>query len=292
MRQKPFLLLGYDSEKYGIFEDENKNIEDRKEEIRGIDAILKVHKHYNVPLTIFILGKLLTLSHTKEYYSEISKLYKPNFLDLQQHTYSHILVKHHRQRGNAPSIDIIQEEINKTNGLIKTILDRKCSGIRTPLGYFNGLQGEKELLGILHKEGIKFISSDLTDKNDGFPSPLKNEKGNYREPYFYNEDGFFKILEIPTQGNSDNILKGIARGYDGIDDYHPEKELKYYLGIFEELAEKNKVFAPCFHCWTIANKDPDGLVIDGLINYAYENGIEILNYIQYYEYMIALSSNK
>ena len=155
------------------------------------------------------------------------------------------------------------------------------------MGYFNGLQGERELLGILHNESIQYISSDLTDKNDGFPSQLKDDEGNYREPYFYQKDGYPNILEIPTQGYSDNILKGIARGYDGIEDYHPKKELKYYIELFEELAANNKVFAPCFHCWTIANKDPDASVIDGLINYAKKKGIPVLNYILYYELKIS-----
>src|SRR3989344_498520 len=72
------LLLGYDSE--GVKEDFPL-------ERRGLQSITEVHRKHSVPATLFILGRAF-LSDVKFFRDTISRF----DFDIQQHTYSHILL--------------------------------------------------------------------------------------------------------------------------------------------------------------------------------------------------------
>ncbi|MFX1504336.1 MAG: polysaccharide deacetylase family protein, partial [Promethearchaeota archaeon] len=264
------LLLTYDFERYGsplLDINHPKNIQDRIFALSGLEIILRIHKKYNVGGTIFVLGKLLELCN-----KEIKDLFSKYPIDIQQHTYSHILFRKDKYRiKNSASLLEIKREIRITKNLIKEYLDVNTIGLATPIGFHNGLKDEKEILQILKKEGILFVKSDSRAPGNELPGPFI-VNGQLKQPYFY-ENG---ILELTGQGWHDCILKGLVPNempQKSVD--NPVEELNYYIEDLKFAIKNNLFYSPTFHPWSIAMKDPNGFVIDNLIKYALKNNVEV-----------------
>ncbi|MFW9879001.1 MAG: polysaccharide deacetylase family protein, partial [Candidatus Thorarchaeota archaeon] len=218
------LVLTYDFERYGnpsLPVNHSKNIEDRRFALNGLDIILRIHKKHNVSGTVFVLGRLLQLCH-----KEIIELLSLNPMDIQQHTYSHILFKQDKYREKFPAKPSkIKQEIKITNKLIKKYLGVDVIGLSAPIGFHNGLRDEKEILQIIKNEGIKFLKSDIRGPNNDLPGPFL-VNGKLKQPYFY-ENG---ILELTGHGWHDCVIKGLIPHEipNNIVD-NPVEELKYYI---------------------------------------------------------------
>lgn len=271
------LILTYDFERYGnpsLETNHPKNIQDRRFALSGLEVILRIHKKYDVDGTVFILGKLLELCN-----KEIKTILSKYSIDIQQHTYSHILFKKDKWRSNEPaSLMEIKNEIKLTKDLIKEYLGVEAIGLTTPVGFFNGLRDEIGILQILKEEGIKFIKSDSRAPENELPGPFI-VNGKLKQPYFY-ENG---ILELTGQGWHDCIIKGLVPHElpQKIVD-NPVDELKYYINDLDFALRNNLVYSPTFHPWSIAMKDPKGFVIDNLIKFAIKNNVEIISASDFY----------
>lgn len=245
--------------------------------------IVKTHTNKKSHFTIFALGKMAEEPRVFEYLTYIINNDKYNrYVDLQQHGYSHILVKKHFIKGNPVSPKIMDEEISKTNKIIKEIKGENPIGIRIATGFYNGLKGEKERLEILRKNGIKFVSSDLRGPNDQYPAPWKNLLGKFRQPYFYEEEGFPEMLEIPTQGTIDVLMKGISK----LSKTKPmplQEELKYYITNIDYASKNHLNYSLIFHPWAIAYNDKNLFILNKLLNYISKKGIPILSYFDIYQ---------
>ena len=275
------LVLTYDFERYGnpsLPINHSNNRQDRRFALNGLEIILRIHNKYDVGGTIFILGKLLELCH-----KEITELFSKYSLDIQQHTYSHILFKEdkHRKRTPASLLDI-KREIQITNTLIKKYLDVDVIGLSVPIGYHNGLKGKKEILNVLKNEGIRYVKSDSRGPGNELPAPFI-VNGKLKQPYFY-ENG---ILELTGQGWHDCVIKGlIPHERPKIVVNNPSEELKYYINDLEFANGNDLIYIPSFHPWSIAMKDPKGFVIDNLIKYALKNNIGIKSASELYKQLL------
>jgi len=277
------LVLTYDFERYGnpsLPINHSKNIQDRRFALNGLEIILRIHKKYEVGGTIFILGRLLELCN-----QEIKDLFSKYLLDIQQHTYSHILFKEDKYRKRKPaSLQDIKYEIKITNELIKKYLSIDVIGLSAPIGFHNGLKSEKEILKILKKEGIKFIKSDSRGLGNELPGPFI-ANGVLKQPYFY-ENG---ILELTGQGWHDCVIKGLISHEKPIKiANNPVEELRYYIDDLNFALKNDLMYSPTFHPWSIAMKDPKGFVIDNLIAYAIKKNVEIISASDLYHKMKAL----
>lgn len=272
---KPYLLLSYDWERYGKWEDEEKNIKDRKDSLNGINAIVKVHKEENAPLTLFILGKLLEVPILKNKAIEIIKEFPQSQLNIQQHTYSHIKIKDNILRGKGANIKVIEEDLKKAKKLIENITNKKNIGLGSAQSFYNGLINEGERQEIIYNVGIRFIRSDGRGPGDTRPAPSFDEEGFYRCPYFYNETP--DLLEIPAHGYSDNYIKGFSKEKPDYE-WSIEKEIEEHLTFFDYAIENKSHFAPLIHEWSVARSDKNAEVIRALIRYAKEKGVEITTY--------------
>ena len=272
------LVLTYDLERYGnpsLEANHPQNLQDRKYALSGLELILKIHKKYNVGGTVFVLGKLLELCK-----NEVTKLFSNYPIDIQQHTYSHILFKEHKNRSKKPaSLSDIKREIKITNNLIKDYLKVDVIGLCTPIGYYEGLKSEKEILKFLKKEGFKFVKSDTRDIGNKLPGPFV-VNGKIKQPYFYNNG----ILELTGQGWHDCVIKGlIPHELPPKIANSPIEELSYYLKDLKFAQNnQNQIYSPGFHPWSIAMKDPAGYVIESLIKYSIKNNIVITSAKDFY----------
>ena len=62
-------------------------------------------------------------------------------------------------------------EVVRTNELIAEIFGREPIGLRMLAGFYRGMRGEPQILDILWRNGIKFLSADLRGPGDMLPAP-------------------------------------------------------------------------------------------------------------------------
>ncbi len=274
------LVMGYDVERY-------MTPEDRMSSLQGVKKIIALHRAYNVPFTFFMLGKLL---EHDDYVAELKKelALAGNLADVQQHTYSHPLLKvnarYMREKNRQPiSLPEIDMEIKKANQLIKDKLGVKVFGLKTPIGFHKGLQGEKAILDLLKKNGMRFVSSDLVGKGDQ-PPALLEEEGLLRQHYVY-ENG---LTEIPTHGWHDThiLLKNMS----------PYKNVKeacdYYRGELVKAHSKGMMYAPNLHPFVYSDRDhdPQASIVETFLSFAKANKMQVMSYAGYLEHTKRIDS--
>ncbi len=245
--------------------------------------IVKIHTKKKSRFSIFVLGRMAEEPKVSDYLTYLSKTNK--YADIQQHGYSHTLFKYHSLKGHPISLETMDKEISDTNVLIEEITGEKPKGIRAPIGFYRGFQGEKERLKILRKNGLKFISSDLRGPNDQYPAPWKDASNRYRQPYFYKREGYAEILEIPTQGTIDVRMKGISKS-NKTKSLTIEEELKYYISNIKFAFKNNLNYSTVFHPWAIAYNDKDLFILNNLLDYLVRKRIQTLSYIDIYKQSI------
>ncbi len=265
--------MGYDVERY-------MSPEDRMASLQGVKKIIALHRKYNVPFTFFMLGKLLEYD---DYVAELKKelALAGNLADIQQHTYSHPLIKKNerymREKNRKPiSLSEIDTEIKKANQIIERKLGVKVFGLKTPIGFYKGLQGEPAVLDILKKNGIRFVSSDLVGKGD-HPPALLEEEGKPREHYLH-ENG---LSEVPTHGWHDThiLLKNISP-YNGV-----KEACAYYREELVKAHGKGMMYAPNLHPFIYSDKDhdPTASIVETFLSFAKAHTIPVMSYAGYVE---------
>jgi peptidoglycan/xylan/chitin deacetylase (PgdA/CDA1 family) len=282
---KPYLVMGYDWERCGREGDPPHRIQnDRQLAQEGLKIISQAHQEYEAPFTLFVLGKMLEIPElSASLLEELESQHLRCLIDVQGHAYSHRPFKKSLHRNNPLGSDEIRHELGVTRSLIKKKLEYEITGLRTPLGYYRGLQGEEDTLRTLTELGFSFVSSDLRNENDLFPSPWYDEHGAFRQPYFYDQDQYPNLLEIPTQGWTDNALKGQSRTTK-VKVHTLRQELDMRLEHLDFALENNLVYAPLCHPWAVATNDEDGFVIRGMLDHAVGKGIRVVSYKQLSDY--------
>lgn len=240
----------------------------------GLDLIRQAHREFDAPATLFLCGR--TLVHALPV---IRAAMEEPLFDFGQHTYSHVLFKDDHWEGGvfrASPAEALIHEVGATQDLLKEHLGIDCIGLRTPHGYWQGLRGSPELLDIIDRAGIKFITSWGRNSDGGNPTPLDIQ------PFWYEDEGYPHILEIPFQFWLDGTwfaAHGIDRGLDFIED------LKTAV---DYIVEHDLVYGVCFHDWAMLHYDEEGTRwVWGLLEYARSRGVDIVSYSQFYESMAA-----
>lgn len=213
-------------------------------------------------------------------------------MDLQQHSSSHqpfrrIATKSDKDPSQPNNIE---KDVLKASQLIYEILGRECIGIRSPLGYASGLQDEVEVVNALLRTGIKYISSDLRDKNWSI-EPKLVEDGKLRQPYFYQDN----LLEFPTHDWQDTAFTGKSKTI-GVKDYPTTVQdiLEYFINLTEHTRDLSKkdnkeiYIGLCLHPQAINVYDPELEFHAKLLDYTKKNGILVSSYTDAYERMITL----
>ncbi len=260
------LLIGYDVESLDVAVIE-----------KAVKGIIKVHTELEAHATLFLLGKSVEAGLE---YIKLLLDYKGLF-DLQQHTYSHVLLKtvlqpdYRKGEGvrlvRAGSLEAIKEDVKKASELLEQVLNVKPLGLRGPWGYYRGLSDRPDILEVLHDLDIRFTSTHARDANDWQPVPFDVQ------PYWYTVQGFPDVLEIPVQGWQDCIW----RDYHG---WEKRREFITYLcSCLDQVKERNLVWGFATHDWSSVRGDPEMEIMRELIVYAQEKGIEINTYRDYYE---------
>jgi peptidoglycan/xylan/chitin deacetylase (PgdA/CDA1 family) len=240
---------------------------------RGLEVIRRVHVELEAPGTLFVCGR--TLLHSLE---PLQVAAATGLLDVQQHTYSHVVFRDvvYSAEGGTLTLPessplVLREELGITSELVRKYFGHDCVGLRTPFGYYRGLRGRSDLLGILADTGLRYVSSWGRNEQNGNPSPLDVQ------PFRYEEEGFPGLLEVPFQFWLDAIW------FDGNGWENGEGFRRVLERAVDETAERDAVYGMCFHDWAVVAADEERTGwIRGAIELARERGVEVLSYTDYW----------
>lgn len=243
---------------------------DRTSTTRALDIIRRNHEEHEVPGTLFVCGR--TLVHNVEV---LEPFVEHPLFDIQQHTYSHTLLKDDHWRGGtflaSPPV-AIEQEVSQTSDALKRLLGVDCIGLRTPHGYHLGLTDRPEMLDVLWRCGIRFVSSWARNAEGVNPTPLEVQ------PFWYVDQGFPDLLEIPFQHWLDGTWFeefGIDRGADFAD---------VLRQAVDEVVAHDYVYGACFHDWAqLRYRETETRWVAGLMEYAQRRGVELLSYAAFYD---------
>jgi peptidoglycan/xylan/chitin deacetylase (PgdA/CDA1 family) len=234
---------------------------------------LDLHNRLGIPATLFVVGRTL-----ERHISEFRAAASDPLFDLQQHTYSHQLLKtiyiddgQSIRMVRAPDLDVIRDEVRKTTRLLRTYLDLPCIGLTGPWCYYRGLRDRPDILEVLWEEGIRFTRTDGRNEKDWHPVPID------LQPYWYEHSGFPEILEVPVHGWHDSTIRADVLGWDDINGY--VASVKPYI---DRAAEEDLVFSYLQHDWTSTREDPEMQATEALLRYAQDRGLRFLSYHEYY----------
>lgn len=261
-----YLLIGYD-------------VEHRDPAVTRpfLKRMRELHEKLNIPASLFIVGK--TLEHSPDAFREL--VGHPLF-DLQQHTYSHMLLKTicvqndegtHIVRGG--TLEQIRYEVRHTNELLRDILGVECTGITGPYNYYRGLSDRPDILEILAQEGIQWSRCAGRNEHDWQPVPFE------WQPYWYGPQGFPDILEFPVQGWQDCILRQ-ELGWANLKGY-----LERVKVDTDTVATKDLTWNYVQHDWSSIREDPDMWLTEQFYSYAQQQGVEFATYQAYYTQALA-----
>lgn len=239
-----------------------------------LERASEIHSQLGVPATLFVVGRTL-----EQNVAEFQAVAREKIFDIQQHTYSHKLLKTvyidngesiHVVRGIG--LDEIKDEISRANGVLSEVLGIDCMGLTGPWGYYRGLRDRPDILEILREEGIRFCRTDSRNEHDWHPVSMD------LQPYWYEPVGFPEILEIPTHGWHDCVIRESVVGWENLEGW--VNSVKPYL---DRAAATGEIFSHCQHDWSSTRADPRMTATEEILSYALEIGLRIISYHDYYE---------
>jgi peptidoglycan/xylan/chitin deacetylase (PgdA/CDA1 family) len=243
---------------------------------RGLELIRRAHREFDAPATLFVCGR--TLTHALP---ALLRAHEEPLFDFGQHTYSHVLFKDDHWEGGvfrASPPEALVHEVQASSALLEEHLGITCLGMRTPHGYWRGLRDRPDLLEIVEGAGLRYISSWGRNEDGGNPTPLEIQ------PFWYEEEGYEHILEIPFQFWLDGTWFP-AHGNDRGRDF-----LRALEGAVDHIVEHDLAYGVCFHDWAMLHYDEERTKwVWGLLEHARRRGVEIVSYTQYYQSQAALA---
>ena len=237
------LLIGYDVEACAIGEGlaclgahGMGEAIDRTSTAKALEIIRRNHEEHEVPATLFVCGR--TLVHNVGVLEPFAD--HPLF-DIQQHTYSHTLLKDDHWKGGtflaSPPV-AIEQEIRQTSEALHRLLGVDCIGLRTPHGYHLGLTDRPEMLAVLQSCGIEFVSSWARNAEGVNPTPLSVQ------PFWYAEQGLPRPSRDPLPALARrHLVRGVR--------HRPRRRVRRGAAARPSTRSSphDLVYGACFHDW-------------------------------------------
>jgi peptidoglycan/xylan/chitin deacetylase (PgdA/CDA1 family) len=245
------------------------------------------------PVTWYLTGKTLEM-FPEEFKAVDSGIERSGFIDIQAHTYGHVLFKtvlikipegktiHGKTDwyiNEASPIEVVDEDLRRCQKVFEDVLGRRAIGLTTPWGYYRGLADRPDLLRIVDKHGFKVIRSFARDANDCNPVPFE------WKPFFHDVQGFPHILDTMIHGYQDDYY------WEYFGDHNVDKCYADYLKkVADRVARENLTWSMAshdHHCATREGFDKKGSWFREIINYAKGLGIEFQTVTDFYNEMCA-----
>jgi len=233
----------------------------------GVRALAEVHRRHGAPATFFLTARVLEIAGR-----EFRPLLDDTLFDVQPYV--------DWNAEQAPPEDV-RREIELSRRLIGETFGREVAGLSTP-ARVGGFLGDPKLLGALWESGIRFLRSDGRGPDGTVPAP-------FTQPYWYGQDGYGALLELPLQYWPDDVLKGYAPGrvmwppalpwgVPPAPPETPEEEFAIWrLGADYVLQMGLRVYQPSLRPWSVHRLSAEARHVDLLLGYMREQGVEIVS---------------
>lgn len=256
----------------------------------GVDMLEKER----VPASWYVTGSTL-----EKYPDLFVKADASGLIDLQMHTYNHILLKtvliqvpagrtiHGKSdwclvRGS--SNEEIDVDLRHCQQVFRDVLGRPALGLTCPYGYYRGLADRPDILEIVHAHGIRYLRSFGRNETDGQPVPLE------WKPFWYSVQGFPGILELMAHDYQDDFYFAQFNGLKDASTYPA-----HLRQVAEQVAGRDLVWSLCshdHHCETPdAFHNKTAWLVD-IIKYAKSLGIRFVTAKEFYEEQIKAEKEK
>lgn len=237
-----------------------------------------------VPVTWYVTGKTLEM-----YPAEFREVEQSPYVELESHTYSHMLLKTVCYRpfaspgefggpgvtvvrgGSVPEIDA---DLGRAQDVFRDVLGRAATAFTGPWGYYRGLADRPDLLEVLHRHGFRAIRTCARCEGDSQPVPLE------WRPYWYEAQGFPDMLECLIHDFQDDYL------WREFGSPAPEDRYADHLkGVADRVAAGDLVWSIDTHdhgCETREGFERKGAWMRELMAYGKDLGIRFVRMTDYY----------
>jgi peptidoglycan/xylan/chitin deacetylase (PgdA/CDA1 family) len=246
-----------------------------------LQTVVPLHEALNVPATMFIVGRTLDASR-----DQFQALAGHPLFDMQQHTYSHTLLKtvcmekpdgsFELYRGG--TLEQIRDDVTRAQTAMSDTLGSPAIGLCGPYGYYRGLMDRPDILEILHTAGLRFVRAYGRNEKDAQPVSFDVQ------PFWYSVQGFPDMLEIPLTGWQDVYLRW-KFGWEDVGSY-----IAQLRDDCAEAARRGAVWSFCTHDWSSIRGDPDMSAVRALVTEALSLGMQVLTHRQFYEHQTSVIS--
>lgn len=293
----PILVLRFDTESaYALHPNEPENEQNWgewiSESLSAVKRITEILNEFKASATFFIVGKLL--QKAGDQYAEL--LGANELIDVQSHTFTHCRIK---PPYGGVTLEQLNEELDKTSHLLVKYFHKSPIGFCAPGNFVNGFQGCPDILKVLWEKGCRFVGSDgVSPRGCVFPAP-------FTQPYWYANDGYPDILELPVTGWHCNMLtnSGGQNGRWQPDIAYPDGGVLTKLPLteveafavrkreFEWAIQHKLIYSPAMHPWSIYRFGHKLEHLQMLIRFAREQNVPIMNAFQLYKYLKTRKEN-
>lgn len=255
-RGMPALVIGYNVEW----------VKDRTATEAFLARVRRLHERLGAPCTLFLLGEVI-----RNHHDELRRLAGNPLFDLQMTLGRPLKTVCQVAEGQTTlwrgaTLEEIDEEVGETKRLFSEELEVQAVGISDPLGYYRGLADRPDILDVLDRHGLRFCRTYARNQHDWQPVDFSVE------PFAYALQGFPHIIEFPAQGWQDAIIRTIY-GWDDREGY-----VEYLKGDVDEVARREElIWSYWAQDWSVVRGDPSLEIIERLIAYAGETGVELMS---------------
>lgn len=215
-------------------------------------------------------------------------------LDLQAHTYDHILLKtvlvqvppgltiHGRTdffMEPGATLDQIDRDLARCQQVFRDVLGRPALGLTGPWAYYRGLADRPDLLAIVCRHGFRILRTFGRDEHDGQPVPMT------WQPFFYAVQGFPDVLELLIHDYQDDFYFAAFNGLPDASTYPA-----HLRRMADRVAADGLVWSLCTHDHQCATPDAfqaKTAWLRDLVGYGKSIGIRFLTASQYYDERLA-----
>ena len=246
---------------------------------------LEFLRQEEIPATWYVTGQSL-----ERYPEAFAEADRTGLVDIQAHTYSHILLKTvlievppgrtihgktdwYLQRGG--TIEQVDADLARCQKVFQDALGRRASGLTCPWCYYRGLGDRPDLLEIVQRHGFRFLRSYGRNERDGQPVPM------VWQPFFYQVQEYPDVLELFIHDYQDDFYYVAFNNLPDASTY-PE----HLRRMAEHVVGNDFVWSLATHDHTCATPEEFSRKtswLRDLVRYAKSLGIRFLTGSQYYQ---------
>jgi hypothetical protein len=236
-----------------------------------LESVRACHEDAEAPCTLYLRNDI-----AQKYGKQIAPFARNPLFDLQITIRGPLKTICQEAEGDttvwpAADLEATQAELSEAVQTIADISGNEPIGLSDSMGAYRGLQDRPEILDMLDAHSIRYCRTYARNQFDWQPVDFTVE------PFWYTFQGYAEIMEFPSQGWQQSILRKLY-GWEDKEGY-----VGYIKEDADEVASRDKlVWSYWAQDWSAQREDSDLTIIQGLITHARSCGIEVTSQTQAY----------